>query len=478
VRAVAGAAAAILLLAAPPRLLAQDASAGSPLEELDRAARAVVARSAPAVVRIDAERSLRLRVVAGSAEERRAIERSLRDFGPRESVTAAGFLVDDEGLVLTTAAVASGATTIRVSFPRGPVREGSLVGEDPLAGVALLRVGRVEGVRALRISGGAAEVGALALFLAPAGEEVPLHLGFVSSLRRAFGAYDGYLVAGVPVSPGHAGAPLLDARGEVAGMAVAPRAETPLRRWFPPGAAPGADRTEPASTLRGLLDRADGADRAPPPGTFVPAEELRRIAADLREHGFVRRGLLGVRLVRGDTLVTEVPEGLPAAAAGVRVGDRILAVDGVPVGNSAEVTGFVQRRAPGTEVRVRLRDPDGEEREVAAALAELPPTPATRGLFNGFSVKAVDSVDLSAAKFQVANVPGGSFVVVAEVSEDSAAGRAGLLPGDWIVEIDGRPVLSVDGFAALATGEASRADSVALLVHRAGEEQRRTIVLK
>ena len=159
-RAVSAPAAAALLLVGlggpgigADRAAAQDEAPGAnALEALDRAVRAVVDRCAPAVVRVEAERDVHLQVVVQAEDERRRLEEVLRRTPPRESVVAAGFLVDEAGLVLTTTAVAGGATTIRVHFPRGEEREGEILGEDALAGVALVRVAPVEGVRALRFS--------------------------------------------------------------------------------------------------------------------------------------------------------------------------------------------------------------------------------------------------------------------------------------------------------------------------------------
>ena len=81
-------------------------------------------------------------------------------------------------------------------------------------------------------------------------------------------------------------------------------------------------------------------------------------------------------LILRDATVVDVAAGrLVSGQAVVTRGDRILAVDGAAVDDGDVVTGFIQRRAPGTEVRLRLRGPDGREREAWAVLGELPPEP-------------------------------------------------------------------------------------------------------
>lgn len=477
-RIASAGAAALALAASGSRGFGQDpAGDASPLKELDRAAQALVERCGPSVVRVEMERRLNLRVVAGTPEEQRALEERLRAFAARESVEAAGFLVDEAGFVLTTSAAACGDSAIRVSFPKGPARAGALVGEDPITGVALVRVDPVEGVRALRLSAAEVRPGALSLLLAPRGEEPhELHMGFVSATRSALGGYDAWLVSSVPVAAGHAGAPLLDAGGEVMGMAVAAR---PALRFRPGAAGVAALPGEPEQTLRRLLEGGLSAERAAAGSTFVPAKELRRILEDLRSVGRVRRGMLGVRMLRGEPVVREVVEGLPAARAGIAEGDRILSVDGVPVESAEQVTGFVQRRAPGTGVRLRLRAMDDSERETNAVLGELPPPPPeARQLFNGIGVAEKDSYDLAAAKFQAAAVPGGLYVVVTSVDPGSAADRAGIRAGDWIAEIGGKPVLNLKEYGDAATSLPAAKEGVIVVLYRAGEEQRRRVVLQ
>jgi serine protease Do len=476
---IASAGAAALALAFPgARVLGQDAPpAAGPLQELDRAAQALVEQCGPSVVRVEAERRLNLRVVAGSPEEQRQLEERLRAFAARESVEAAGFLVDDSGLVLTTSAAACSDAAIRVVFPKGPARAGTFVGEDPITGVALVRVEPVEGTKALRLSTAEPRPGALSLLLAPRGEEPHvLHMGFVSATRRAFGVYDAWLVSSVPVAAGHAGAPLLDAGGEVMGMAVAARwTARPGHRT--PGLAGPVGHEVP--TLRRLVEDVPAADRIASAATFVPARELRRIADDLKELGRVRRGMLGIRMIRGEPVVSEVVEGLPAAKSGLTEGDRILSVDGVAVATAEQVTGFIQRRSPGTTVRLRLRARDDAERDAALVLAELPPPPPeARQLFNGFRVAEKESYDLSAAKFQTVQVPGGRYMVVTTVDAGSSAERAGIRPGDWIVEIEGKPILSERDYGETATSVPAAKEGVEVVLYRAGEEQRRRVVLQ
>ena len=478
---------------------AQDEGA---LVELDRAAQQLCERTSPSVVRVEVERTPSLRFVSVDAAERARFEDLMRSMRPREIVVGAGFVVEEAGLVATAADPGPAPSAIRVRFPRGPVREGTVVGTDPLSGVVLLRVDPVDGAAPLVLSKREAAPGRLSILLAPEerGPACELRLGFVTEGRRAFGHYDAWLVSSVSVGAGQAGAPLLDARGEVLGMAVAARERPRPRQRMTAGGLPGAGGVAPASAdpedpyersrlLSQLLIAAgDRRDRAAPFATFVPASEMRRIVGELKSLGRVRRGMLGVRLLRPEPVVGEVVAGTPAEAAGVGAGDRVVSLDGVAVDDTEVLIAYLQRRAPGTRVRVALRDPGGVERETEVVLAELPPVPpppaapaapAARQLFNGLSVQAMPSYDTSAAKFSIGVPSTGSVSLVAsEVDEDSAAWAAGIRPGDWIVEIDGRPLLSEKDFRDATTGSAALASSVRVLVYRAGEAERRAVVLK
>ncbi len=456
--------ATLLLLATAGAAAAQDA-----LESLDRDVRALAERCGPAVVRVEAERVARLRAVPDAAEgERLRIEAVLRTHAPRERLGATGFLVE-EGIVLTTAELGDRPLqSLRVRFLGGAERDGRVLGVDGIAGVAVLRVEPVEGVRALSLVVEARpSAGSVVVLLGRARALAPsMELGLVTAVDRAVGGYDAFVTASVPVFPGDAGGPLLDVRGRVLGMAVTPRslpAPSPLFLARAPR-APGA--VAPAGTEAPAPARFAVAAETNRPGTFVPAAELMRIVAEVKESGRVRRGLLGVLLrqgAEGGVEVDAVEEDSPAAAAGVRAEDRVLALDATPVSSVPELASFIQRRAPGTRVRLSLRAPDGKERVVEAVLAEY----RVRQLFNGVSV----AQGPGPGKAPEAGVPVPPEVLVKSVEPGSAAAAAGMREGDVLLSIGGVRVGTVEEYVGAATSPlANRVGAIDVVVRRDGAE--------
>ena len=136
---------------------------------------------------------------------------------------------------------------------------------------------------------------------------------------------------------------------------------------------------------------------------------------------------------------------------------------------SLQVGGFLQRRAPGTVVRLELAGPGLQTRLVALTLAELP----RGGLFNGLGVRDDRAV---AAPGAAASPAAG--LLVASVEPDSAAAAAGLREGDRILSIDGVEVRSVEDYESTALSVPRDRVEVRLVVRRPGEAEPRTVVLR
>lgn len=187
----------------------------------------------------------------------------------------------------------------------------------------------------------------------PLGLDHTVTLGIISGKGRVGfgGKFDDFLQTDAAINPGNSGGPLVNARGEVIGI----------------------------NTL--ILDKGSGLSFA------IPANIVREIVPDLTAKGRVTRGTLGIdsfdtnapmrkRLNlppdRNGILVNKVERGTPAARAGIRQGDFIVAVDRTPVTNKAQFNRIVTRKSPGTKVDITfLRE--GKEYSITAEIGSAEP---------------------------------------------------------------------------------------------------------
>jgi S1-C subfamily serine protease len=225
-----------------------------------------------------------------------------------------GFCFTPDGLLLTNSHVVHGATAIRASFADGLTREASVLGEDPDTDIAVLRIG-ASGLPAVKLgSSRAVRVGQLAIAIGnPYGFQHTVTAGVVSALGRSIRSQTGRLIDDVlqtdaALNPGNSGGPLINSRGEAIGVNTA--------------IIPGA---------QGLC--------------FATAiDTVKWVAMQLLKDGRVRRGYLGIaganvplarRIARHFELanthavrVESIERDGPAARAGLRPGDRIVAFAG------------------------------------------------------------------------------------------------------------------------------------------------------
>ena len=279
--------------------------------------------------------------------------------------TGSGFVIDEDGRLLTNAHVVAGATDIRVTFSDDRTVEARVLGKDEDTDLALLGVDR-EGLdlRPLALGSSAAvQVGDPTVAIGnPFGLDRTLTTGVVSAKQRRITAPSGFSIDNViqtdaAINPGNSGGPLLDAEGRVIGI-----------------------NSQIATA---------GSQGSVGIAFAVPIDTAKAIIPELRAHHMVSHAYLGVRgsddaaLVtldgggRGGVRIAQVDPGGPAARAGilgseaVTGGDVILAVDGTPVRSMAEVDDLVSRHRPGDGCAIRLLR-DGKPLTVQVQLTERP----------------------------------------------------------------------------------------------------------
>ena len=307
-----------------------DTSAPSSLAELYR-------RAAPSVVEIQ---------TGGRDEGFNPFD----DEGAQPAATGSGFVIDEDGRIVTNQHVVGNADTATVRFANGDEAQARVVGADPSTDVALLELEGDRDVTPLELgSAESLEVGdAVAAIGSPFGLEGTLTSGIVSGLDREIRAPNGFTIDGAvqtdaALNGGSSGGPLLDSQGRVVGVAAQIESRT--------GGNVGV-------------------------GYAVPIETAKRVVDELLERGEVRHAYLGVGLADepaegGGATLTEVAPGGPAADAGLREGDVVEAIAGDEVETPDAVRAAIESRDPGDDVQVRVRR-DGQTRTVTVELGNRP----------------------------------------------------------------------------------------------------------
>jgi serine protease Do len=367
-----------------------------------------------------------------------------------------GFIISDDGFVLTNYHVVRGADEIvvRLSDRREYIAEA--IGYDERSDLAVLKIDATDLPVARTGKAADLQVGEWVLAIgSPFGFEHSATAGIVSAKGRSLpqGNYVPFIQTDVAINPGNSGGPLFNLDGEVVGI-----------------------NSHIYSRTGGFM----GVSFA------IPIELALDVAEQLRTSGKVVRGWLGV-LIQDVTrdlaesfgmskpigaLVAEVVPGSPAASADLRAGDVILEYDGREVPVSAALPPLVGRSAVGESVRVRIMR-EGKERTVTVRIAELPeqaervmpPTPQPQPDPEGMSQRLGLHVEpLPEERRKALEIAGG--VLVRDVAEGPAQ-QAGVQPGDVIAMLNHQRIGSVEEFRD-AVKELPAGRSVPVLVHREG----------
>ncbi|MBK5942352.1 serine peptidase [Halorhodospira halophila] len=379
-------------------------------------------------------------------------------FGEDGQSLGSGFLISEDGVILTNHHVVARAEEVIVRLADGREHDAEVIGSDERTDLAVVEIETDDELPTVSVgSADALEVGEWVLAIgSPFGFEHSVTAGIVSAKGRSLphGNYVPYIQTDVAINPGNSGGPLFNLDGEVVGI-----------------------NSQIYSRTGGFM----GLSFA------IPIELAMDVADQLRETGEVQRGWLGVLIQdltrdlaegfglerpRG-ALVSELLDDSPAAEAGLQSGDVILEFDGEVVENSAALPPMVGRTSIGRRVELLILR-DGETKTVEVEVAALPgedelaaspgkQDPADRkgGADLGLRVEPVD--DATRQELELEDEGG---VLITGVEEGPAA-EAGLRVGDVLVSFDREPVHTAedlsDGVAAVEPGS-----TVPVLVIRDG----------
>jgi serine protease Do len=365
--------------------------------------------------------------------------------GFKQRSLGSGFIISDDGYILTNSHVVHGADEIKVKLSDGREFKAEIKGQDEKLDLALIKISPKGSLPVAKLGDSdQIDVGEWVMAIGnPFGLAETVTAGIVSAKGRVIGSgpYDDYIQTDASINPGNSGGPLFNAKGEVIGINAA------------------------------IIAGGQGI------GFAIPVNMAKGIIPQLRDKGKVTRGWLGVSIqpvtaelaqsfsLEGEqgALVAEVLPDSPAEKAGIKPGDVIVEFNHRKITEMNELPRIVAATEVGLKVPLKIirdkktetvtvsieRLKDGESDDAATATGKL-----------GFSVKALTKE--LATQLRIKEQSG---VVITEVKAGSAGGEAGVQRGDIIREINGSKILTLADYDQ-AIGTVKMGEIVRMLLKR------------
>jgi len=428
----------------------------------------LVESASPAVVNISTKQKVQSRGATAQMPELEGLPPIFREFfehsipqmpgapgrgQQREAQSlGSGFIISEDGYVLTNNHVVADADEIIVRLPDRSELEAKLIGADPRSDVAVLKV-EGKGLPTVKI-GRSDELKAGEWVLAigsPFGFDHTVTAGIVSATGRSLPneSYVPFIQTDVAINPGNSGGPLFNLDGEVIGI--------------------NSQIFTRSGGFMGL-------------SFAIPIDVAMDVANQLRTEGKVSRGWLGVVIqeVNKDlaesfglerpagALVAQVMDGGPAARGGLRVGDVILSLNDKPIVMSADLPHLVGALKPGSSARMEVVR-DGDRKMLDVKIGAMPEEGEAVAASGGGQERSdnrlgVKVTELTDEQKKSLDLPGG--VVITEILNGPAA-MIGLRPGDVITHLNNQAINSAATFARVAE-QLPKNRSVSMRVLRQG----------
>ncbi|MBI3320579.1 MAG: Do family serine endopeptidase [Candidatus Omnitrophica bacterium] len=441
---------------APAVSNAQEAQGSSILESIERAFVRVAREAGPCVVSISTEQIEQVqRYFRGHPFfGEQPFDEFFRDFfgeaSPQEFKRfglGSGVIIDQRGFVLTNEHVVADATKITVTLADGREFAGEVKGKDPRTDLAVIKINAKDFPMARLGDSDALQTGQWAIALGNPfglvgygsaqqvlGPEPTLTVGVISALHRRLPRptrsdrdYSDLIQTDAAINPGNSGGPLVNVQGEIIGINVA------------------------------ILTSSRGNEGV---GFAIPINKAKVVLNELIEGRKILYGWLGVQIQditqdvaeyytlsdRQGVLVYQVLSGSPAQKAGMKDGDIIKGFGGKPIKNSRELVDAVSQTKVGTRAPIDVLR-EGKRLTMTVEIGERPTEGALAEGGAGEPWRGATVTELTPQLVERFGLPAGTTGVVAtDVASNSAAGDAGLRPGDVINEINRMRVDSLNEY--------------------------------
>jgi serine protease Do len=363
-----------------------------------------------------------------------------------------GVIVSPDGYILTNNHVVGNAEEIHVTLQDRREFTAKVIGKDAKTDLGLIKIDTKDALPVAPLGDSkTTDVGDWVIAIGnPFNVGMTVTAGIVSAKGRILGGdYDDFIQTDASINPGNSGGPLINTKGEVIGINTAIYSRT--------GANNGI-------------------------GFAIPIDMARNVMDQLKAHGRVVRGWLGVEIqeVTPDlaqsfglpkpegALVASADKDGPAGKGGIERGDIVLSFNGHPVDDEHELPALVaqtpiNQKVPvevvrnGKHMTIDVTIGERKEPQVASAKAETPG--------GNWGMQVGDITPEIAQQFHLEGTKG---VVIQKVAPDSPSAEAGLQPGDVVMEVNHDKVATVSDFVAKAKDAQANKKPALLLVQRGG----------
>ncbi|MBS3758703.1 MAG: Do family serine endopeptidase [Desulfobacterales bacterium] len=439
-----------LVLAAPPLVGAQQA--GDRQSPRRNAVVKAVEDVSAAVVNISSEYEVSGQL---SPFTRFDMDTFFRDFFERHFETrrklssrGSGVIIDGErGFILTNEHVVEKSGTITVVLKDGREFKPEIIGADPESDLAVLQIQSDKTLPAIPMGdSGDIMIGETVIAIGnPFGFSNSVTTGVISAINRSVRTknrvYHDFLQTDASINPGNSGGPLLNINGELIGVNTA------------------------------IYAKAEGI------GFAIPINTAKKIVSDLIAYGQVIHAWLGLTVQNIDQrlagylnlpsdkgiVVKDLAPGSPAAGAGIREGDVILAIGDQAIQSVSDYEYAMRGRSKGETIKVKLRR-NNRETTLAVKAAIFPKRLAMDLAYRLIGVKVVDIGEKN--RFQ-RPIQADAGVIISEVDPNSELAGIGVRPGDVILKINDAGLKSLSDFKD-AVIKYRWKDSLVLLLQRGG----------
>jgi serine protease Do len=421
----------------------------------------------PAVVRIEARKQVASRRNQNANPFSNPFFRRDENPEPRPDQVAggSGFIVSDDGYILTNNHVVTDATSLTVFLQDRRSFPATLVGQDPFTDVAVIKI---EGNNLTKLHFGDSEQLRVGEWIVAIGNpgfggtssplDYTVTVGIVSAIGRPLQllqrelaqdeetannrgfAIEDFIQTDAVINPGNSGGPMVNLKGQVVGINSAIASRTGFYQGY---------------------------------GFAIPIDLARRVMEDLVDYGAVRRAWLGVAMRPIDALsaesyglpsvsgveLTTITGDSPAEEYGLQPYDVITEVDDVPIGRVGQLQQNIAMKRPGDAINVKIYR-ENRPMDVSVVLGEAPLQPRTETAASTGPVReermddklGLAIEDMNTESASVFGYEDASGALISRVEVNGPAARRGVTPGWKVIEINRQPISDAEDAYAVLQG--------------------------